>query len=463
MKIYISILVLLLSSATVFAQETDSLELRATYRPIDEVIGVVGNRAILLSDVENMYMQAMFEGIPETGDLKCTLFEDLLLQKLLVNQAAIDSVEVTDKEVEMQLNQRINMFLAQAGGDEKELERQFNKPIKQIKKDLAEHMKQQLLTQRMRNFISEDVKITPSEVREYFKSLHKDSIPYIETELEIAEIVIKPEVTAEERARVKNKLLDLKKQIEESANPAQRFSAFARVYSEDYGSQKQGGELGFTPRDMLVPEFSNAAFSLDVNEISGVVETEYGFHIIQMIGRRGNLINVRHILMKPKESYEEIDRAKKILDSIATLVRKNELTFAEAAKKYSDADNGKNGGMIINPMTNDTKFTNDILQQYDRSIYRAARSLEVAQISKPFESVNQDRQKVYKIIMLKSYTEGHVADMKEDYQRITNDALENKKEKVFRNWIIEKQKSTYIHIDPSFRNCAYEFPGWLKQ
>jgi len=461
MKIYLSFIIFILSISVALSQP-DSLQTNVQKIPIDHVVGVVGNNAILLSDIENMYMQAMFEGVKDNGYLKCSIFEDLLLQKLLINQAQIDSIEVSDKEVEAQLNQRINMFLAQAGGDEKELERQFNKPMKQIKTDLFDHLKQQMITQRMQSKISEDIKITPSEVREYFRTIPKDSVPLIETEMEISEIVIRPNISKEERQRVKDKLTELRQQVITSADPAQKFSALARIYTEDYASQKQGGELGYTPRDMLVAEFSNSAFSLKEGEVSEVVESEYGFHIIQLIGRRGNLINVRHILMKPKESYDEVDRAKRLLDSIATVIRKDTLTFEQAAKKFSDAESGRNGGIVINPMTNDSKFTVEVLEQYDRFAFREAKTMKVAEISDPFEALDEKGSKVYKIITLKSYMKEHKADMKTDYQRIMNDALEQKQQREFEEWVVEKQKTTYIHIDPTFKNCNFSFSGWLK-
>lgn len=421
---------------------------------VDQVVGVVGNNLILKSDIENQFIQLRgnnYEGL----DLKCEIFEDLLYQNLLIHQAGIDSLEVTDKEVDAQLDRRLRYFVAQIGSEQK-LEEYFNKSILEIKADFREDLRKQLLAEKMQNKITEGIKINPSEVRDFFKKLAKDSIPYIDEEIEYEQITRKPQIPEEEKLAVKEKLNGFRERILNG----EKFSTLAVLYSEDPGSAPKGGELGFVGRNDLVPEFAAVAFNLKANEVSKIVETEYGFHIIQLIERRGEQINVRHILLTPKVPFSDVIRVREYLDSIATLVRKEEYTFSSAAEKFSDDANTKmNGGLVVNPNSGNSHFT---LEQADPQTAYYLKRLKVGEISSPFEYADDSRQKAYKIIRIRNKIPGHKANLKDDYQRIQEVALANKKQKAIDNWIKSMQESTFIMVDDSYKNCAFKHPGWIK-
>ncbi len=427
---------------------------------IDKVIAIVGDKAILLSDIESLYLQMLQEGIPETSDLKCRAFEDLLFKKLLLNQAEIDSVEVSDKEVEQQYKRRMETMLARAGGSEAELEKYFNRPMKQIREELKNSLRERMITERMRDKITEEIKVTPSEVQSYFKQIPKDSIPMIEETVEFQQIIKKPEVTEEQIEGIKEKLEGYRKRIIEHEKPARMFSVLARSYSDDEGSRAKGGELGFMPREGLVPEYANAAFSLTPNEVSNIVKTEYGYHIIQLISRRGTQVNTRHLLLKPEADYEAKAKAKEKLDSIVRLIRIDSMSFEKAALYNSDDEKTKvNDGLFVHPYTGEAKFS---LSQLDPITKYTLRKLKIGEISEPFEAKNEKMQTEYKVIKLKNKIKAHKANMKNDYQIIMETALRKKQMKAFNKWLREKQNETYIKIDNSFSNCNFRNKGWLN-
>lgn len=423
---------------------------------IDQVLAVVGNNIILKSDVENQYLQMIAQGADSYGDIKCEIFEDLLFQKLLLNQAKVDSIEVTESEVEQRLEARLAMIINQAGSQEALVE-YFNKPMDEIKSDLRKLLREQLLTQKMQSKITENIKITPSEVRNYFKSLDKDSLPLINSQLEIAQITREPKIYPEQIDAIKEKL---NKYIER-VNNGDKFSTLAILYSQDPGSAKNGGELGYITRHDLVSEFAAVAFNLkEPNEISGIVETDFGYHIIQLIDRKGERINVRHILLTPKVSRLEKKKVLAVLDSIADVVRKDSLTFAKAAIKFSNDEETKiNGGVLINPATGNSHFQAD---EIDYSTYYAIKDLKISEISEPVESVDRKRKTIYKIITVITRTDPHVANINTDYQYLQNLALSEKKVTAVDKWIDNKQKDTYIRIDDSYKNCKFINKGWIK-
>jgi peptidyl-prolyl cis-trans isomerase SurA len=423
---------------------------------IDKILAVVGDNIILKSDVEKQYLQLIAQGYDSYGDLKCEVFEELLFQKLLVNQAYHDSIEVTESEVDQRVNARLGMIINQAGS-ESALEDYFNKTMPEIKADLRDLLREQLLTQKMQEQITADIKTTPSEVRKYFKKIPQDSLPLINSELEIAQIVRKPKITDIQIQEVKDKLNGFIKRVENG----DKFSTLAILYSEDPGSASNGGELGYVSRTDLVPSFAAVAFNLrDSNEVSGIVKSDFGYHIVQLIDRKGERINVRHILLTPKVDPMEKVKTIDFLDSVATLVRLDSLTFAEAARRFSsDEDSRLTGGLMINPNTGNTRFEADEIDHYT---YYAIKDLKIGEISRPIEVKDQRGKSFYKLLMIKTRTEPHVANLKDDYHFIQELALADKKQKEIEEWLTKKQNNTYIRIDDSYKNCQFMNKGWVK-
>lgn len=424
---------------------------------IDEVIAVVGDNPVLRSDIEAQYQQAMMQGSNFAGDLKCHIFEQMLLQKLLLEQAKLDSIEVSENMVISHVDRQINEFINRAGSKEK-LEEWLNKPLYQIKQEQREMIRNQMLTQQMQSEITGDIKVTPAEIRAFYRRTPPDSLPMVQAQFEVQQITVYPRIETEEIEAVKARLRDFQRQINEGRD----FATLAVLYSEDPGSAARGGELGFMARAQLVPEFAQVAFNLqDKNRVSKIVETEFGFHIIQLIDRQGDRINVRHILLKPKPTQEAIKEARERTDSLASLIRSGEISFEEAALRFSmDKDSRANGGIMVNPYNQSTKFD---IQEIAPGIYSQIEKMEVDQISNAFLMKDERLGKDYfAIIKLKSRNAPHRANITDDYQLLQT-LLENKKsEEVFKKWIINKQRDTYISISPDWINCEFEFKGWLK-
>jgi len=420
----------------------------AQEKVIDQIVAVVGKNIIKQSDIENQYAQYVAQGVTTGGaDFRCELMEELLFQKLLLNQADIDSVVISDAQVESELDKRIKYFIMQIGSQEK-LEAYYNKTILQIKADFKEDIRSLLLTQTVQGKITENVKITPSEVRTYFNDQPKDSIPLISSEVEIGEIVKQPVITDEEKKIVKDKLNKLRNEIIAGKD----FAAMAVLYSEDPGSASKKGELGFVSRGELYPEFESVAFGLKGKDISPVIETKAGFHIIQLIERRGEMINVRHILMIPQVSIEAISKAKMTLDTVYAKISSGELKFADAVAKYSDDPSKNNGGMMVNTQTNSTKFA---AEDMDQSVFFVVDKLKVGEISKPVPMKSLEGKQAYRIVYLKTRTDPHRANLKDDYSFIQNLALQKKQSKTVDEWIAKKIAINYIHISDEYKNCKY--------
>ena len=432
-----------------------SILVTAQPRVIDKVIAVVGNKIILKSEIEEQYLQMQAQGLVSSENQKCEIFEQVLFQKLLVVQAKLDSVEVTEKRVDAEIEGRINSFIQRIGSKEK-LEEYFGKSILEIKEDFKPVIEEQIISQKMQSEITKDVKVTPSDVKKFFNKIPVDSLPMIDAQFEIAQIVKKPKISKEEKKRVKGKLNSLRERILSGEN----FKTLAVLYSEDESSAKNGGELGFVNKADLVTEFATTAFELEENEISEIVETEFGFHVIKLIERKGNTINVRHILLIPKISADDKYKAKKDLDSIASVIRLDTLTFEEAAMKFSDdEDTKRNGGLLINPRTRTSKFK---IKQIDPATNFALKGLKIGQISSPFQANNRGAAPDFRIIYLKSKTKAHKVNMKDDYQMIQGMAENDKKQKVINEWVKEIQEKTFIKIEDDFKKCKFNFPGWLK-
>ncbi|MBN2166939.1 MAG: peptidylprolyl isomerase [Marinilabiliaceae bacterium] len=423
---------------------------------IDEVVAIVGDEPILKSDIEQQYQQALMEGVVYDGDIKCRILEDQLIQKLMLNQAILDSVEVSENEVINEVDRRMNYFINQIGSKEK-LEEYYNKSLIQIKRDQMDMIRNMMLTQRMQQNITSDLKITPAEVRIFFKQTPVDSLPMVPVQYELQQVAIYPPIKQEEIDNVKNRLRNFQKQVNEGRD----FATLAVLYSEDKGSATRGGDLGFATRSTFVPEFANVAFNLqEKNKVSKIVETEYGFHIIQLIDRKGDRINVRHILLKPKINNEDREKAKNFIDSISQIIQNNTITFDEAALKYSmDKDSRANGGLMVNPNNSSSKFE---LNDMEPEIIRAVQNLNENQISAPVLMKDTKGYDVYRIFKLKKKTDTHRANLTDDYQLLKNIMLAKKREKIINDWIIEKQTATYISIKNDWINCDFKYSGWVK-
>lgn len=422
---------------------------------IDQVAALVGRNIILQSDIENQYInyrhQQAIHGT--AAEVRCSILEDMLFQKLLVAQAEVDSIVVEDAQVNAELDRRIGMFIQQFGSQEK-LEQYYNKSITQIKSELFDVIKEQLLSQQVQQQIIGEATVTPSEVKSFFKSIPEDSIPQIKTEYTIQQIVKNPPISIEEKIRVKEELLELRKRILNGEN----FSTLAILYSEDPGSAKNGGELGFYGRGQLYPEFEAVAFKLKEGEVSDVVETEAGYHIIQMIERKGDYINVRHILLVPKVSPADLYKARTELDSIARLIRSDSISFDDAVVKFSEGKNKNNGGYLINEYTGGNKFE---AEQLDPQVSFVIEKLKVGEISNPVPMKTEKKKDAYRILYLKAKTKPHRANLKDDYPTIQQWALQKKQKEVVDKWVNDKVKNTYVRISDDFKTCKFHYP-WLE-
>ena len=421
---------------------------------IDGVVGIVGGNVILKSDVENQYMQIRSQGniMGTAPKLKCQIMENLLFQKLLLHQAQVDSITVTDAQVELEMDRRMRYFISQAGTPDR-LEEHFGKSLLEIKNELRDVIKEQMLTEQEQQKITKEAVITPSEVKAFFRKIPKDSIPLINSEFEIGLIVKQPSMGDAEKKEAKDKL----KSFRDRCVKGDDFSTLAVLYSEDPGSSKQGGELGMFKRGEMRPEFEAAAFRLKPGEISDIVETEDGFHLIQMIERRGDYINVRHILLQPKVSPINLNKAKVTLDSVASLIMTKKMTYDAALVRYSD-DPGKNsGGLMINQQSGNSKFE---AGQIDAKVFFIVDKLKTGEVSAPVLTNERGKQD-YRIYYLKTRTNPHKANLDEDYARIQMMALEKKKQDIIDEWIAKKMNSTYISVKDDYRSCSFS-RKWVK-
>jgi len=431
---------------------------------MDRIVAVVGKYPILQSDLENAIKEYQSQRFDFPIDPYCFVLESQLITKLLVTQAEIDSVMVSDDEVERLIDNKLQTYILQVGSQEV-LENMFNKSLLEIKKDFLKPQKENMIADKMSKTITSGVKITPSEVQKYYKKLPANQIPLRPETMEIREIVMKPQVPESEIKKVQDRLNGFRDRILKGES----FETLAVLYSEDPGSAPRGGRLGLQPRSILAPEFAAAAFNLKPGDISRVVKTDFGYHIIQLIERRGDLVDCRHILLNPKPTIEEKARVRKELDSIAGLVREGKVKFEEAALLYSDEkDTRSSGGLIVNKgdaQTSNPQNANTTWfepQELPAEILNAVKNLKVGEISQVFESRDGNNKPVYKVITLKSRRPAHRADLKQDYTFLQNLALQEKEQGVLNEWIGKKQKNTYIRIDPDFRNCSFEREGWVK-
>ena len=441
LRLFVLMLGLFFTFNQVIAQDEEQI--------IDQVVAVVGKNIVLESDIQNQYLNYRMQGGIKGGakDIRCQILEEQLFQKLMVTQADVDSIEVNEAQVEGELERRLQMFVTQFGTQEK-MEKYYGKTIPEIKNELHDIIKEQMIAQQVQSGIVANVTVTPSEIKSFFRSIPSDSIPQIPTEYQIAQIVKKPPISIEEKIRVKEQLLELRSRILKGES----FSTMAILYSEDPGSAKKGGELGFYGRGQLYPEFEAIAFKLSEGEISNIVDTEAGYHIIQMIERKGDYINVRHILLSPKVSPGDLLKARNELDSIAILIRADSISFKAAVTKFSEANNKNSGGLLVNPYSGSTIFE---AEQLDAQISFVIEKMKVGEISNPVPLKTEEKEDAYQIVLLKKKSVPHKANLKQDYSKIMMWAENDKKQKVIDEWINDKAKETYVKIIDQYKDCIY--------
>lgn len=420
---------------------------------IDKVVAIVGDKIVKHSDIEAEYTNYLMQGVTQGGEARCQILEELLLQQLLLNQAEIDSVIVSETQVESELDARIRYFINQIGSREK-LEEFYKKSIQEIKNEFRSTIRERLLVQTMEAKITKDIKITPKEVRSFYNKIPEDSLPLINSEVEVYHIVKQPLISEDAKEVAIFRLNEIRERVVKGED----FGTLAYMYSEDPGSSKKNGELGFTCRGDLFPEFESAAFALKENEISTVIETKAGYHIIQMLERRGECINVKHILIQPKTSPEDLTKARQYLDNVYALINMDSVSFYEAAKRYSDDPSKNNGGLIVNKYTGQSRFE---VTDLDPQIFFTIDKMEVGQISKPVLMKTDEGKQAYRIIFLKTRTNPHKANLKDDYDRIQSTALEDKKHKTIGEWINKKFENTYIRVNEDYKHCDFMY-NWFN-
>lgn len=423
---------------------------------IDEVVAVVGGNFILQSDIEAQYLQFRMQGaIKDARAIRCQILEDMLFQKLLLNQAELDSVQVTDDQIEQTMDARFRYYIQQFGSQEK-LEEFYKKPLLQIREEFRTLVKEQLMVDEVQQKLTQDIKITPSEVRAFFNRIPKDSIPTIEMEYEVGQIVKEPAISKDEMDATRDRLKALRERILNGEN----FAALATLYSEDPGSSRKGGEIGFVGRGQLFPEYEASAFGLKKGEISDVVKSKKGYHIIQLIERRGDMINTRHILLLPKISDQDLAKASILLDSVSGLVNEKKMTFEEAALQFSDDPGKINGGLLVNQATGNTRF---VSSQLDPKVFFVIDKMKVGDMSKPMAMTNEEDNKTINLYYLKTRTEPHRANLKDDYSVIQGWALNEKQNKAINEWIGTKIGSTYFRINANYKDCPFRHTWEIKQ
>ena len=446
-KNYLILLLLIIFSGNIIAQNNGGV--------IDKVIAVVGGEMIMLSDLEQEISVARFRGVISEANLRCEILENLLLQKLLLAQARVDSLTVSEETVEARVNDYVRSMIVSLGS-EKAVEQYWKKPIFKIKDDARNMLREQSLAQQMQAQLVQGIKITPIEIEKFYKKLPKDSLPDVPDQYTIRQIVLIPQ---EESAKfeVRERLLELRERILNG----ERFSSLAVAYSEDPGSALRGGEYGLSPIDQWTKAFRDVLITMKPEQVSPIVETEYGLHIIQLIEKQGNdMVNFRHILMKPKYSSEEKTASLQKLDSIADLIRQDSISFPTAALRFSqDKDTRMNGGLQVNPYNLSSRFEKDQLNSAD---YFAMQNMKVGDISVSFEAQDDKGQTQYKIIQLASHIPMHTATFTDDYALIQQMALSSRQDEAFEEWVKKKQMSILIRIDPEYTNCNFAYPGWIK-
>ena len=416
---------------------------------IDRVVATVGGEIILLSEVQEQFAYAKQQQEKLPDDYRCVVLQNLVVQKMLVNQAKLDSIAVKDEEVETQLAARVDRLMLYFNQDEKALEEYYGQSVSDIKDQMRGDMRNQLLAERMQADVTGKATITPAEVQAFFKKIPVDSLPYFNAEVEIREIVAKPKVNAVEKERARTVAEDLRKRIVDGGDD---FATLAKKYSADTGSGASGGDLGWQKRGTFVPEFEAMVYKLEKNQVSPLVETEFGFHVIQLLERRGNLIHSRHILIKPEITAADLELAKDKLDSVRQLIVDKKVTFTEAVKKFGDKgqQSFNNDGRMANPRSGNTFFE---VADLDTDIFFSIDGLQPGDLTKPFEFKAEDGSQLYRIVLLQSRSKPHKADLKQDYGKIQTAALEQRKTELTEKWVLEKLRTTYLSVGAMYAGC----------
>lgn len=426
---------------------------------IDEVIWIVGEEAILRSEVEEERLRAQYEGQPIAGDPYCVIPEQLAIQKLFLHQAELDSIEVNESSVSSQVDMRMNYYISQIGSKEK-MEEYFRKTSSEIREEMMTMVRNQMIIQQMQAKLTENINPTPAEIRRYYNTLPSDSIPMVPAQVEVQILSIEPTVPLEETERIKTRLREFTERVHSGSAD---FSMLARLYSEDVESAKRGGELGFVGKGQLVSEFANVAFNLtDPKRVSRIVQTEYGYHIIQLIEKKGDRINCRHILLKPRVSVDDKVRAVERLDSIRGLVVDSGMPFELAVAQFSEDKNTMmSGGTMTNMNTGASKFEyQDLPAEIAKQIY----VLKEGEVSQPFAMVDRTKNKeICAIVRLKSKRDAHKANLVDDFQVIRDMYAQKLSGELIDQWIRDKQQEIYVSIDPSWRGCDFQYPGWVHE
>lgn len=429
---------------------------RAQVRTLDKIVAVVGNNIILQSDIELQYAIYLSSGNPANPDLKCVMLKNLITQKLLNQRAVIDSITVSDDDVDNEVDRKMRASIARAGGQDR-LEQFLGRSVIQYKDEIRPDIKESLIANKMRQKITEKVNVTPLDVEHYFNKIPKDSLPTFNKEVEVGEIVFQPKLNKDEKEQYRQKAEDLLARVKKGED----FATLARLYSNDTGSAEEGGDLGFADRNTFVKEFAAWAFKLKAGEISPVFETEYGFHFLQVIERRGEQVHVRHILIMPVTTQASLDRAKLRADSAYNLLVKNKNTdFSAVASYYSDDKETKyNGGMMLNDQNVETRTTFIPTDKLDPQIALTVDTMKVGEVSQPKLYTDQTGKKSYRIFYLKSETPAHKANLKQDFPKIKEVAMQDKLNRTVSEWFEKRRKETYIRIDPEYITCP-GLKGW---
>lgn len=443
-----SLFLVLMVFASCQAQET-----------VDGVVAIVGDKMVLKSEIESQYVQYLNEGNLPNPKVKCQIVNELLTSKLLLIQAELDSIVISEEEIDGQLDRRIEYFKQLFGSLEK-MEDFYGKSALEIKDDFREPIKEQILAQRMQAQIASDIKVTPAEVKTYFEQIPKDSLPYLDTEIEVGQIVIFPEITEFQKQYTIEKLNKLKTRIVEKG---ESFEVLARLYSEDPGSQPKGGYLGWFQRGDMVSEFEAVVFKLKIGEVSKVFKTQFGYHVAQLIARRGNRAEVRHILIRVPEGNKQLQEAESKLDSIRQNILEEKTTFIESVIRFTEDKQSKNNaGLLRNPYTGTNFFTFRQIEEFDKNIFYYIEKLEPGEFTNPKPYISPEGRKGYRIFYLKSKTKPHLANLNEDYDKIQAAALSAKKSKIMGEWFENNRKKTFFKISPEYQTCK-NLQSWINQ
>ena len=473
-KRILALLALLVSLVSLVKAQTDSIG-----TIIDEVVWVVGDEAILKSDIEALRIQGQQEGMRWNGDPDCVIPEQIAVQKLYLNQAITDSVEVTESEITQGVEQYIENMISVIGSREK-LEEYQKKTLSQIRAELRDSYRERQMVQGMQQKLVKDITVSPAEVRRYFQNMSQDSIPFVPTEVGVQIITQQPRIEQEEINRVKEELRNYTERITKGETS---FQTLARMYSEDPGSARRGGELDYMGRGMLDPAFATVAFSLtDPKKVSKIVESEFGYHIIQLVDKRGDKIKVRHILRKPIVSDEAITKAMNRLDTVAMAIRDGvppemiksifkdkdghaieKFTFEDGVAVFSDdKDTRNNNGLMANTTEEGQRTSRFKLAELPPEVAKVVDAMQVGEVSAPFQMTNERGKTVCAIVKLKNRTEGHKATITEDFQVMKNLVLEKRRTEKLHEWVVNRIKSTYVRINDRFRDCKFEYEGWIR-